>query len=232
VPVLLLIPISAASNLLLLTTIARCRHLHTVSNALLFALGVVDLLMALLVLPPWAAALWLSRLPTAACRAVGVATTALFLLSLSTVACIALDRYLRICRPMHYASLVTRRRAAVLMATTSTHALLVSSLPLLRHFQPPTISVSACSLHFPGHRDFAVVLLITAVAPSCLVVVVCYWKIFRSVAGASHRRRPHSRAALDAPRSPNAPLHPFAHDGASAVGPIRCLVSRLHPDTP
>ncbi|ELU18513.1 hypothetical protein CAPTEDRAFT_188352 [Capitella teleta] len=201
IPICVLMPLSVASNLLLMTTIARCRHLHTTSNALLFFLGLVDLFFALLVLPPWAVSLWRRHLPPVLCKSVAFITMFLFLESISTIACIALDRYLRICHPMHYQQMVTKQRAAAVISLTLVQAGLLSTAPLINFgrytFQPSSLLI--CSSQFAGQKGFSSVVLATTILPSFLIIVVSYWKIFRVARRQARRIADISSIAVQRP---------------------------------
>ncbi|XP_064926103.1 olfactory receptor 14J1-like [Columba livia] len=184
-------------NGLIITTIACDQHLHTPMYFFLLSLSVLDLGSLSTILPKTMAnSLWDTR----AVSYVGCAVQVFFCLflvtaeySLLTVMCY--DRYIAICKPLHYGTLLGSRAcvhmAAAAWASGFLHALLHTantfSLPLCKgnavdqfFCELPQILKLSCSHSYL--RDFALLVVTVCLVFGCFVfIVVSYVQIFRAV---------------------------------------------------
>jgi hypothetical protein len=108
----------AVGNILLIATVCRSKQLRSaVGNALIFNLGLVDLVSAVVVLPLFGATIVTGAPPGGqpGCTAVAFVTQTVFTESIVTLAAVGADRYLSICHPLQYPRLVTERGMAVVI---------------------------------------------------------------------------------------------------------------------
>ncbi|XP_062280406.1 trace amine-associated receptor 8a-like [Scomber scombrus] len=100
-------------NLLVVISISHFRQLHTTTNVFLLSLAVSDLLVGLAVMP--------AAVDQQSCRFLDKITCALLFLlgftltssSVGSMVLISVDRYVAICAPLHYSSMITPKRAKI-----------------------------------------------------------------------------------------------------------------------
>lgn len=124
----LLIPIpifAIMGNLFIMAAVARIQSLWTPTNAFVVSLAMADFLVAVLVMPfslvrsinNW-------HFGDSFCRIHFILDVTLCTASIFNLSCIALERYIAICDPLHYPARMSPRRVAMLL-------LLCWSLPLV-----------------------------------------------------------------------------------------------------
>lgn len=127
---LLPIPIFAiVGNLFITAAVARFQTLWTPTNAFVVSLAVADFLVAVLVMPfslvrsidSW-------RFGHFFCRAHFMMDVSLCTSSIFNLSCIALERYIAICDPLHYPARMSPRRVAVLLLLCWILPLVLSSI--------------------------------------------------------------------------------------------------------
>ncbi|XP_075909327.1 uncharacterized protein LOC116955514 [Petromyzon marinus] len=122
---------TALANGLVIAAVAATPKLRHPANYLICSLAVADLLVALLVMPPGAAAAATGSWPLgpAACAVWTSADVTCCTASILSLCAIALDRYCAIARAVRYAPRRTPRRAAAMIAAVWVTSILVS-MPL------------------------------------------------------------------------------------------------------
>ncbi|KFP12751.1 Olfactory receptor 14J1, partial [Egretta garzetta] len=184
-------------NGLIITTIACDHHLHTPMYFFLLSLSLLDLGSISTIVPKsMANSLWDSRAVSYA----GCAVQAFFVFFLVTaeyflLTVMAYDRYVAICKPLHYGALLGNR-ACVHMAAAAwgsgflnglLHTVNTFSLPLCRgnavgqfSCEIPQILKLSCSHSYL--KEFGLLVVSLCLALGCFVfIVLSYVQIFRAV---------------------------------------------------
>ncbi|XP_052536763.1 olfactory receptor 14C36-like [Tympanuchus pallidicinctus] len=182
----------------LISTAVACHHrLHTPMYFFLLNLALLDLGCISTTLPKaMANALWDTRhISYTGC----VAQTFLFVFLMSAEYCIltimSYDRYVAICKPLHYGTLMDSRACATMAAAawgtgllySLLHTVNTSSLPFCHgnavdqfFCEMPHILKLSCSNSY--FREFGILLVSVCLAVGCfLFIVVSYVQIFRAV---------------------------------------------------
>ncbi|XP_040904829.1 5-hydroxytryptamine receptor 4-like [Toxotes jaculatrix] len=144
---LLPIPIFAImGNLFIMAAVARFQSLRTPTNAFVVSLAVADFLVAVLVMPfslvrsidSW-------HFGRSFCRAHFLLDVTFCTSSIFNLSCVALDRYIAVCDPLHYPVRMSPRRVAMLLLLCWTLPLVISSLcvSLGMHTQSPPAVLSS-----------------------------------------------------------------------------------------
>ena len=173
-----------SGNVLLLATVVRYKRLQIVGNFLIVNLSVSDLLTSSIVLPSFAITVYRQRSldPVNVCTGIAMITLLLFSESILTLGAIALDRYLNICEPLRYPSLLTLPRLVGFLAVSWSASAIFASLPLvgLGRYSSRANGLNICGLDLLNSRVFSSVFLSCFVAPTFVTIAVCYGKIFRT----------------------------------------------------
>ncbi len=197
--IMILDVICIIGNVTLMVTIYRCRELRTISNCLILNLAVACLLVALLVLPFWAAMTLTQKVTfgNIVCTASAFMTVTLFSESILTLMGIAIDRFIVICHPMKYPYIVTEKKSAIFIIYTWFHSVIFALLPLVEfgkyEFQP--FNVTICILDYLPSSYYLLMVLCVTCFPSVLIILISYIQIFR-VARNQARRIHHFDSAM------------------------------------
>lgn len=183
-------------NLLVVVSISHFKQLHAPTHLLLLSLAVSDLLVGLLVMPVemirLVEACWLlGDLICALSYIVGFTLTSA---SVANMVLISLDRYVAICFPLHYATVVTRGRVEVCVCACWACSVLYNGLVLKEHLRQPdkhNSCLGECSVVI-DHVSGTVDLVFTFVGP-CSVILALYSRVF--AAAAAQARAMRSRRA-------------------------------------
>lgn len=152
------ISLAAIGNALVILSVLWNRHLQTATNLFICNLAVADLLISVCVLP-FSATLevlgcWpFGRLFCDTWAALDVLCCTASILSLCAI---AVDRYVGVRHSLHYRSLVTRRRASVVLACVWTVCAALSAPPLLgwKEARPPDTKICTVTQE-PGYALFS-----------------------------------------------------------------------------
>lgn len=189
--IVVLSAICVTGNVTLLTIVCRTKHLRIVSNVLIVNLSVADLLTSLIVLPAFSASLFRPGSVSpggngdgaqSACTAIGLVTQLLSMEAISTVGTIALDRYVSICHPLRYQTFVTRPKMAAVVSVTWLQSVVLALLPLtgFGRYRFRSSLLPLCGLDLLSNRAFSFLVLCIVIAPSFLIVGLCYGSIFKA----------------------------------------------------
>ncbi|XP_075301038.1 olfactory receptor 14J1-like [Opisthocomus hoazin] len=185
------------SNGLIVTAIAFDHHLHTSMYFFLLNLSLVDLGSVSTTLPKsMANSLWDSRVISyAGCVAQVFFVFFLFGAEYSLLTVMAYDRYVAICRPLNYGTLLGSRACVHMAAAAWGSALLNSLLHTANTFSIPLCKANAVDQFFCevpqilklscSHsylREIGLIVVSLSLAFGCFVfIVVSYVQIFRAV---------------------------------------------------
>uniref|UniRef100_A0A3P8YGJ0 G-protein coupled receptors family 1 profile domain-containing protein n=1 Tax=Esox lucius TaxID=8010 RepID=A0A3P8YGJ0_ESOLU len=144
--ILLPIPVLAIlGNILIWASVVRFRSLQTPTNSFIVSLATADFLVAVLVMPfslVGSVGTWCFGQNF--CVAHFLLDLTLCTTSIFNLSCVALDRYVAVCDPLHYPARMSTRRVTLLLFLSWLIPLLVSSL---------CVSLGTYSLNAPsGHR--------------------------------------------------------------------------------
>uniref|UniRef100_A0A8C9SHE9 Alpha-1D adrenergic receptor-like n=1 Tax=Scleropages formosus TaxID=113540 RepID=A0A8C9SHE9_SCLFO len=169
---------AAGGNALVILSVLCNRRLRTVTNVFIVNLAVADLLLSVVVLP-FSASLevlgcWsFGRLFCDIWAAVDVLCCTASILSLCVI---SVDRYIGVKHSLKYPSIMTEKRAAVILVGVWTSSAVVSVGPLLGWKEPPPADDSICSItEDPGYALFSS--LFSFYLPLA-VIVVMYCRIY------------------------------------------------------
>ncbi|XP_042272932.1 trace amine-associated receptor 8a-like [Thunnus maccoyii] len=188
-------------NLLVVISICHFRQLHTSTNVLLLSLAVSDLLVGLAVMPAAIATLQ-------SCWFLEEITCALWFLlsfiltssSVGSMVLISVDRYVAICAPLHYSSMITPRRAKICVSLCWICSVIYNFIILKDHLLQTDMlnpCPQECTLiisYISGAVDF----ILTFFSP-VTVIIVLYMRVF--VVAVSQARVMRSQIVADKSRT-------------------------------
>ncbi|XP_044055471.1 trace amine-associated receptor 13c-like isoform X1 [Siniperca chuatsi] len=167
-------------NLLVIISISHFRQLHTPTNLILLSLAVSDLLVGLAVMPP--AIFFLQS-----CWFMGKITCALsyllsFILtsaSVGNMVLIAVDRFVAICDPLHYSSIITQSRVKICVSLCWFCSVIYNFIILKDYFSQIHLSYSCYQecVVIISYISGTVDLLLTFFGP-ITVIIVLYMRVF------------------------------------------------------
>ncbi|XP_044217666.1 trace amine-associated receptor 13c-like [Thunnus albacares] len=188
-------------NLLVVISISHFRQLHTSTNVFLLSLAVSDLFVGLAVMPAAIATLQ-------SCWFLGEITCALsFMLSfilisssIGSMVLISVDRYVAICAPLHYSSMITPRRAKICVSLCWICSVIYNFI-ILKDFLLQIDMLNTCPQectliisYISGAVDF----ILTFFSP-VTVIIVLYMRVF--VVAVSQARVMRSQIVADKSRT-------------------------------
>lgn len=182
--ILLLATLIIAGNLVVVL-VFHCAPLlqHRTTSRFIWTMAYADLLVGVSCLLPSLALLHLLRGPDEAltCRMFGFVISVLKSVSMASLACIGVDRYLAVTRPLSYATLVTPCRLRACIALVWVYSALVF-LPSFLGWGKPGYHGDIfewCAESWETNPRFSTFIVVTLYAPAAATVCYTYGKIFR-----------------------------------------------------
>ncbi|KAG7263305.1 hypothetical protein CRUP_006355 [Coryphaenoides rupestris] len=191
-------------NLLVIISISHFRRLHTPTNLVLLSMACSDLLIGLIIMPLGAvySITYCWFLGQLVCTAFFGLTFMLTSASVGSILLISVDRYMAICQPLRYSSMVTVGRVQLAVCLCWACSVLYNCGILQDNLQEPG-RLSLCHGHCVVVVDMvsgAVDLLVTFLAPVS-VVVTLYLRVFTAALSQVRQMRSSRVAELVARRS-------------------------------
>ncbi|XP_070688356.1 trace amine-associated receptor 13c-like [Pempheris klunzingeri] len=167
-------------NLLVIISISHFRQLHTPTNLILLSLAVSDLLVGLIVMPVTITALQSCGFQgTITCAFSYLMSFTLTSASVGNMVLISVDRYVAICDPLHYSSMITPSRVRICLCLCWLCSVIYSLIILKDHLSQIDFSNSChqqCVVII-SYISGAVDLLLTFFSP-VTVIIVLYVRVF------------------------------------------------------
>lgn len=224
----LFILVAIVGNILVILSVVCNKHLQTVTNFFIVNLAIADLLLSIIVLP-FSASLevlgcWVfGRVFCNIWAAVDVLCCTASILSLCII---SIDRYIGVKHCLKYPSIMTERKAGIILVVVWVSSTVISVGPLLGWKEPPPLDDSICRItEEPGYALFSS--LFSFYLP-LLVILIMYFRVYVVArrtsssleAGVKRERnksvevvlRIHCRSVLGDPRpsgSKGTKSHPF-----------------------
>ncbi|EDO41157.1 predicted protein, partial [Nematostella vectensis] len=180
-------------NLLICIVVYRNPRMRSITNMLVVALSTTDLLTACITLPMAAGTSALGRwvYGSLGCQLYGFCSKFLVYVSIYTISLIALNRYLRICRPKVYRKHFTVRKCFIFLAFIWVFPALVRLLPSVLGYAQFTFSsqTAGCSMSFYNMRaqsPYTLFATLVFIALPMLLIIFCYTAV--SLRVRKHRR--------------------------------------------
>lgn len=125
--------VGAIANSFICRCILAHRSLRTNTNSFIFNLAATDFLLSVLCMPfalvSAITGMWVFG--KVMCVLTGFLLSVLCIASILTLALVAIDRYLAICRPLKYCTLITQRSSLTMIVYVWFHAAICAILPVL-----------------------------------------------------------------------------------------------------
>ncbi|KAK1175172.1 alpha-1D adrenergic receptor-like [Acipenser oxyrinchus oxyrinchus] len=165
-------------NILVILSVICNRHLQTVTNYFIINLAIADLLLSIIVLP-FSASLevlrfWVfGRIFCNIWAAVDVLCCSASIMSLCVI---SIDRYIGVKYSLKYPTIMTEKKAVVILIVVWVSSMVISIGPLLGWKEPPPSDASVCSItEEPGYALFSS--LFSFYLP-LMVILVMYFRIY------------------------------------------------------
>lgn len=170
--------VAIVGNILVILSVVCNRHLQTVTNFFIVNLAMADLLLSIIVLP-FSASLevlgcWVfGRVFCNIWAAVDVLCCTASILSLCII---SIDRYIGVKHCLKYPSIMTERRAVVILVLLWASSTVISVGPLLGWKEPPPVDEGICRItEEPGYALFSS--LFSFYLP-LMVILIMYFRVY------------------------------------------------------
>lgn len=170
--------VAIIGNILVILSVLCNRHLQTVTNFFIVNLAIADLLLSIIVLP-FSASLevlgcWVfGRVFCNIWAAVDVLCCTASILSLCII---SIDRYIGVKYCLKYPTIMTERKAGVILVVVWVSSMVISIGPLLGWKEPPPLDESICRItEEPGYALFSS--LFSFYLP-LMVILVMYFRVY------------------------------------------------------
>ncbi|KAM8745893.1 trace amine-associated receptor 3-like [Acanthopagrus schlegelii] len=167
-------------NLLVIISISHFRQLHTPTNLILLSLAVSDLLVGLVVMPPEIILMQsCAFLDNLSCALFYLFSFILISASVGSMVLISVDRYVAICYPLRYSSMITPRRVQIYLSLCWFCSVTYNFMLLNDHLSQIDLlnsCIQECFLVI-NYIFGAVDLLVTFFCP-LTVIIVLYMRVF------------------------------------------------------
>ncbi|XP_056136380.1 alpha-1D adrenergic receptor [Lampris incognitus] len=170
--------VAIAGNILVILSVLCNKHLQTVTNFFIVNLAMADLLLSIIVLP-FSASLevlgcWVfGRVFCNIWAAVDVLCCTASILSLCII---SIDRYIGVKHCLKYPTIMTERKAGVILVVVWVSSMVISIGPLLGWKEPPPVDDSICRItEEPGYALFSS--LFSFYLP-LMVILVMYFRVY------------------------------------------------------
>ncbi|MBN3316331.1 ADA1D protein, partial [Atractosteus spatula] len=165
-------------NILVILSVVCNKHLQTVTNYFIINLAIADLLLSTIVLP-FSASLevlgcWVfGRIFCNIWAAVDVLCCTASIMSLCVI---SIDRYIGVKHSLKYPTIMTEKKAVVILIVVWVSSMVISIGPLLGWKEPPPTDESICSItEEPGYALFSS--LFSFYLP-LMVILVMYFRVY------------------------------------------------------
>ncbi|KAM4604378.1 alpha-1A adrenergic receptor [Polymixia lowei] len=170
--------VAIVGNILVILSVLCNKHLQTVTNFFIVNLAIADLLLSIIVLP-FSASLevlgcWVfGRIFCNIWAAVDVLCCTASILSLCII---SIDRYIGVKYCLKYPTIMTERKAGVILVIVWVSSMVISIGPLLGWKEPPPVDDSICKItEEPGYALFSS--LFSFYLP-LMVILVMYFRVY------------------------------------------------------
>lgn len=125
--------VGAIANSFICRCILAHRSMRSITNSFIFNLAATDFLLSVLCMPfalvSAITGMWVFG--KVMCVLTGFLLSVLCIASILTLSLVAIDRYLAICRPLKYCTLVTHRKSVIMLVYIWLQAIMCAILPVL-----------------------------------------------------------------------------------------------------
>nr|XP_006815470.1 PREDICTED: 5-hydroxytryptamine receptor 1-like [Saccoglossus kowalevskii] len=170
--------LTIVGNVLVLLAVAMERSLRSVTHYFIVNLAVADLLLGTTVLPFSATYEIIPYWPfgPAFCDVWAAVDVLCCTASINSLCVISIDRYIGVTRPLQHNMIMTKKRAAIVMALVWIFSVAISAGPLFG-WRPPTKDPNICPL--TDSLDYVLFSVAGSFYIPLIIILVLYYRIYR-----------------------------------------------------